>query len=281
MLNNQFINIGTNRARYWEAGTTGSFVVLLHGIGCSVLEWAHNIEVIARSHRVIALDLLGHGLTDKPSDDRYTLRSHSEFILKFMEAKGVACAHLVGNSLGGRLALECAILAPDRVSSITLVDPAGMAVKGPLFDFRLATLPLIGEILTWPNKIGMRMLWRKAFFKPDRFVTDELVATKVMLAQQKGSQSAFLKTLRGFLNVWGFRPELVQQLYDALPALHVPILVFWGKQDLFVPPAHAEVLRAKVHHLHVEILDQCGHAPQVECADRFNQRSLEFWNGIK
>jgi pimeloyl-ACP methyl ester carboxylesterase len=280
MPTDHFIEVGSVKARYWEAGTTGSAVLLLHGIGCSVLEWERNIEALAARHRVFALDLLGFGLTDKPGHETYSLRRLSQFVLDFMKAKAIAQAHLAGNSLGGRLALECAAMAPRQVTSLLLVDPAGMERRDTLFEFRLATLPVLGEIFTRPNRLGTKMLWQKAFAAPSSFVTKELVTTKVSLARQPGAQSAFLKTLRGFLDFRGFRPELVAELHAALPNIQAPTLVVWGRDDRFVPCAHAEVLRRALPNVEVQIWDRCGHAPQVECSQRFNDTALGFWHRL-
>jgi pimeloyl-ACP methyl ester carboxylesterase len=280
MLTDRFIEVGPIKTRYWEAGTAGSPVLLLHGIGCSVLEWERNIEALAARHRVFAFDLLGFGLTAKPEGETYSIRRLAQFVLDFMKAKAVPQAHLAGNSLGGRLALECATIAPQQITSLLLVDPAGMDRRKTLFEFRLATLPVLGEIFTRPNPLGTKMLWQKAFAAPASFVTPELVATKVALARQPGAQAAFLKTLRGFLDFRGFRPELVAQLHAALPGIQAPTLVLWGREDRFVPAAHAEVLRRALPNVEVELWDDCGHAPQVEYAQRFNETALGFWRRL-
>lgn len=281
MLTDHFIEVGSVKTRYREVGSTGSAVLLLHGIGCSVLEWDRNIEALAARHRVFALDLLGFGLTDKPQAETYSLRRLSQFVLDFMKLKEIAQAHFAGNSLGGRLALECAAMAPKQVTSLLLVDPAGIARRETLFWFRLATLPILGEILTWPNRLGTKMLWRKAFSAPSSFVTEELVTTKVSLARQAGAQSAFLKTLRGFVDFCGFRSELVAELHAALPSIRAPTLVVWGREDRFVPVAHAEVLRRMLPNVEVQIWNHCGHAPQVECSERFNEAALGFWHRLE
>jgi pimeloyl-ACP methyl ester carboxylesterase len=280
MLVDQFIDVGSIKTRYWQAGREGSCVLLLHGIGCSVLEWERNIEALAVRHRVFALDLLGFGLTDKPSDDTYSLRRLAQFVLDFMTAKALSQAHIAGNSLGGRLALECASIAPQRVASLLLVDPAGMDRRETLFEFRLATLPFLGEVFTWPNRLGTKMLWRKAFAAPSAFVTEELVTAKLWLARQPGAQAAFLKTLRGFLDFRGFLPALVAELHAALPGIQAPALVLWGREDRFVPPAHAEVLRRRLPNAQIQIWDRCGHAPQIECPHRFNEEALGFWRRL-
>lgn len=276
----QYVQVGRIRTRFWHMGTQGSVVLLLHGIACSVLEWQRNIEALAAHHRVFAVDLLGSGWTDKPADETYNIPRLARFALDFLSSQGVERAHLAGNSLGGRLALECAREAPERVKSMLLVDPAGLAERPTLLEFRMATLPLLGELATRPHAVGTRMLWRKAFAQPDAFVTDELVASKCELARMPGAQAAFLKTLRSFVNLRGFDAPQVLALQAALPDLHVPTLVVWGREDRFVPAVHAEVLRKHLPQVEVQVWERCGHAPMVECAERFNAEALAFWRGV-
>lgn len=281
MLENRFVRVGAFNTRYWQAGTQGSAVLLLHGIGCSVLEWERNVAALATQHRVFAVDLLGFGLTDKPADETYSIKRLAQFALDFLTVLQITRAHMVGNSLGGRLALECARIAPERVASMILVDPAGVDRRGTLLEFRLATVPILGELFTRPNRLGTRMLWRKAFADPSPFVTEELVTTKVELARLPGAQNAFLKTLRSFLGFGGFRAEQVDELHAALPNIRAATLVIWGRQDRFVSVAHAETLRRKLPNVQVQILDRCGHAPQIECSTQFNEAALGFWGKLE
>ncbi|MCK6400701.1 MAG: alpha/beta fold hydrolase [Sphaerotilus natans subsp. sulfidivorans] len=280
MTQDRFIDVGPIRTRYWQAGSAGSTVVLLHGIGCSVLEWERNLDALASKHRVFAVDLLGFGLTDKPQNECYGIRRLAAFVLDFMSAHGIQRAHLAGNSLGGRLALDCAVIAPHRVVSLLLVDPAGVDGLGTLPEFRLATVPLLGELFTRPTRMGTRMLWNKAFAKPGAFVTEELVRTKVRLASLPGAQSAFLETLRSFVGLRGFRAELVAELHAALPAIQAPTLTLWGGSDRFVPPAHAQTLKRLMPTVEVQVWEDCGHVPQIECSPRFNAEALGFWERV-
>jgi pimeloyl-ACP methyl ester carboxylesterase len=276
----RFVDVAGVKTRYWARGSSGPTVLLLHGIGCSVLEWKHNIQALAARHRVVALDLLGFGLTDKPADADYTLRGHARFVLDAMTALGIERAHIVGNSLGARLGLECAVMAPARVTSLVLVDPAGMDLRPTIIDFRLASLPLVGELATRPSPMGLRMLWRKAFFDPDAHVTKALVADKVALAALPGAQAAFLKTLRHFLNFQGFLPDTVRPLHAAMPNIQAPTLVIWGHDDRFVPHTHAHVVARLMPEVQVQVWDRCGHTPQIEQAQRFNEVVPAFLQGV-
>ncbi len=276
----QFIAVGKVNTRYWQAGDQGSPVLLLHGIGCSVLEWERNIAALATCHRVFALDLLGFGLTDKPLDEDYCIHRLAQFALDFLTAHHIDRAHFAGNSLGGSIALECARIAPGRMASQVLVDPAGIDRSGTLLEFRLTTLPVLGEALTRPNRPGTRMLWRKACVDATSIVTEDLVNTKVALASMPGAQAAFLKTLRSFVNFRGFKPEYVNALQAALPSMRTPTLVIWGREDQFVSVAHAEVLRRMLPGVQVQIWDRCGHVPQIEYPERFNETALGFWRDL-
>jgi pimeloyl-ACP methyl ester carboxylesterase len=97
----RYVNVGGIKTRYWQAGTVGSPVT--HGIGCSVLDWELNIATLASQHRVYALDMLGYGLTEKPSNETYTGPRLTRFVLDFLTAQKIQRAHFAGFSLGGRV----------------------------------------------------------------------------------------------------------------------------------------------------------------------------------
>lgn len=277
-LEDQYIRVGSINTRYWQAGATGSTVILLHGIACSVIEWQKNIEALAANHRVYALDLIGCGLTDKPSNESYSLRRLAQFVLEFMITLKIDRAHLAGNSLGGRLAIECALIAPERLSSIVLIAPAGVGRK-TMINFRLASVPVLGELLTIANRTGLKMLWSLAFF--DRtLVTPEFVETKYRLAKLPGAQAAFLKTLRGFVGFRGFPQDQVAQLQAALPGITTPTQVIWGRQDKALPFDQASILSRLLPNVQVQVFNNCGHMPQFEMPDRVNSLLLGFWADI-
>lgn len=277
----RFIDVGGLRTRYRQAGAQGAPVLLLHGIGCSVLEWERNVAALAEGHRVFAVDLPGFGLTDKPPDAPGDIPGLARFVLAFLTALGIARAHLVGNSLGGRIALECAIAAPARVASLVLVSPAGIDRRGVLLEFRLSTIPGVGELFTRPSPFGLRLLWRKAFADPGPFVTDAMVATKAQLASLPGAQRAFLRTLRSFVGLGGFEPAQVARLQAALAEVRAPTLVIWGRDDRVVAPAHAEVLRRRMPDVRIDLWERCGHLPQIECAARFDKALPAFWAEVE
>ncbi|MBE0589947.1 MAG: alpha/beta fold hydrolase [Hydrogenophaga sp.] len=249
-------------------------MVCIHGIGCSVLEWEHSIHALATRHRVYALDLLECGLTAKPGDATYDVATLARFTLGFMDAVGLEKVSLVGNSLGARVAMECAAIAPQRVQSLVLSAPATMA-NPTLFDFRLASLPVLGELLTRPNVLGTARLWRTAVADP-ACITPEMVREKVALARQPGAQTAFLKTLRGLMHLGGFRPSVIEDSHAKARRIQAPTCVIWGRQDGFLPLAHLDTLMRLMPHAKPVVLAPCGHAPMVERPADFSGIALDF-----
>lgn len=270
----QFTTVEGHQVRYWQVGREGPGVVCLHGIGCSVLEWEHSIHALATRHRVVALDLLGCGLTAKPADASYDVAALARFTLGFMDAMGLDQASLVGNSLGARVAMECAAVAPQRVRSLVLSAPAALA-NPTLFDFRLASLPVLGELLTRPTAFGTARLWRTAVADPT-CITPEMVREKVALARQPGAQAAFLKTLRGLMHLGGFRPSVIDDSHAKARRIQAPTCVVWGQQDRFLPVGHLDTLMRLVPHAKPVVLAPCGHAPMVERPADFSGIALDF-----
>ena len=270
----QFTEVLGLKTRYWKLGAEGSPLILIHGISCSVLEWEHVIDELSTRHKVYALDMVGHGLTDKPEDHPYDLKSFGTFVLAFMDVMKLTSATLIGNSLGGRVALECADLAPERISALVLSAPAAVD-KSTLLEFRLASIPFLGEIATAPNTFGIRKIWRGAFADPS-FVTPGLVAEKVSLAKMPGAGKAFLKALRNMLSFGGFKAPILHETHVQLRKLRAPTLVIWGKMDRFLPVSHLSTLMGLVPHAVTVVLDQCGHVPMIEMPREFNRIVFEF-----
>jgi pimeloyl-ACP methyl ester carboxylesterase len=270
----QFVDVHNVKTRYWQRGDKGSPVVLIHGISCSVLEWRHVFDALAQHHRVYALDLIGHGLSDKPSDCDYDISDFTGHVISFIDQMQLGKLSLVGNSLGARIAMECATTAPEKIAALVLSAPAAVA-NPTLFEFRLGSVAYIGEVVTAPNMIGTGKIWKTAF-ADSRLATRELIQEKVALAKMPGTGQAFLKGLRAMINFSGFKPEVLLDTKKKAQMIKAPILVIWGEQDKFLPISHLSVLQKWMPTAKSVRLDDCGHVPMIEKADEFSELCLSF-----
>ena len=264
------------RHRYIEVAGIGTHfvvegqgppVVLIHGLGSSLATWQRTIPPLARRHTVYALDMPGHGDSEKP-DIEYSLEAGIDYLDALLDALDVPRAALVGNSMGGLLSLGFALERPKRVTRLALVDAAGLG-REMAFLLRLASLPIVGELMRRSSVFGYaRALMRQASFEGRvtwRVLVDALRGARIA----PEASHAELNALRNGASFRGVRPGYI--LLDRLPELAMPLLVVWGAQDKVLPVTHAYAAARKHPSARVEVLDRCGHWPQLEQADEFNR----------
>ena len=268
------IQIGKIRARYWDEGSQGEPVVLIHGLGGYVENWLPSFDALAAQHRVVAVDLPGHGRTEKPTDVAYGVENLAGFVKDFMAALQIKRAHVVGHSVGGAVATRLVLMHPATMDRLALVAPAGFGKEfHPMV--RLSTAPILGELLTRPSRSGSADFARTAVHDP-AVITDELIELDYQMALQPGAQAASLRTLRGLCSPFGQKKSLYGVHVSRLASITNPVLVIWGRQDRVIPAAHAEVAAKGLPNVRVQLLDNCGHMPMLEQADAFNASLLEF-----
>jgi 4,5:9,10-diseco-3-hydroxy-5,9,17-trioxoandrosta-1(10),2-diene-4-oate hydrolase len=269
----KYVKVGNINTRFWTAGDSGKAVVLVHGLGGFIENWERNIAALAQQHRVYAMDLVGFGRSDK-TPLTHDVQILSKFINDFMETQNIAKASFIGNSLGGGLVLQFALDFPDKVEKLVLVANAGMG-RGVILDFKLCSLPFLGELLTRPSLKKTEGLWKKIVYNP-ALVTPELVKMTYDYASSPGAKEALLATLRAGTNLCGQRAKLTGPLLAKLGTITAPALVVWGKNDRIIPLAHAQIAANKIPGARLQIFDRCGHMPQFEYPAEFNRLVLDF-----
>ena len=262
--------------RYFAAGA-GPPLVLLHGDAESAFDWSWTLPALARTRRVYAPDLPGSGETAKPVADYYPAFLEL-FAASFLDTVGVGRAALVGNSLGGLVALRLALAEPARVGSLVLVAGSGLGRAANL-GLSSLVIPGYGDLsIAWAGtKAGAaqrararaRLLFAHPGHAPGAWVSEQyrLARTPDFLATQ-------LAALRAALDPFGQREVLL----DELPRLTMPTLVVWGERDRILPVSQARAARARLPNGSLEIIPDCGHLPQVEWPDRF-VRALDGFLG--
>ena len=245
---------------------------MLHGFAASVELWRANLGALAKTQRVLAVDLPGFGRSDKPRTD-YSLAGLSRFVRDFLDAISVPRASLIGHSLGGGVALRFALDYPARPQRLALVAPAGLGREGHAL-LRAMCVPGLGELLARPSRAGTALLYRLATHDR-RVVSAAVIDAAHTLARLPGAPRSALSALRAIGTVRGQRPEVYGPLVAALPGLTLPALVLWGRDDRILPAVQAETARA-IPGVVVEIWPECGHLPMMEYPVRFNRTVGEF-----
>ena len=248
-------------------------VIFIHGILRFVEDWLLNLEALAQDHQVYAVDLVGFGETDKP-EASYTVDYVAGFFQGLMDALEIERASLVGHSLGGGVALSMAQRRPERVERLVLVASAGFG-REIHFAFRLASVPGLGELLTWPNRPIIAQALKRVVWDP-AVITNEMVDLAQRMFYLPGARKAFLSTLRAGMTLRGIRPELVAGLKQALPTMTIPTLVLWGEQDPILPVKHARLAMSQLPNVRGHIFEQCGHFPMFEHPETFNRLVRAF-----
>jgi pimeloyl-ACP methyl ester carboxylesterase len=269
----QYVTVGSIKTRFWALGCEGSTVVLIHGISGSVDDWIQNIGILARHHRVYAMDLIGFGRCAIGSLD-ISLKSMTDFIRRFMETQSIQTADIVGHSLGGRLAIRFAAEFPEMTKHLVLAASSGLGTSVPL-SLRLTSIPHIGELLWRPGRRAIELGLKGIVYDPG-VITREMVEASYQCAARPGSGKSFLSVLRAGVNWKGQKRGFIRSTLDDLARISAPILVIWGRQDHVLTPKHAQVVTKVVPTAKLVFFDHCGHLPQLERINEFNTTVLEF-----
>ena len=276
-IDEQNIDVGGLPVRYLVAGE-GAPLVLLHALGESALDWRWVLPALARTHRVYAVDLPGFGYSGEPSAE-YSSAFFARFVGAYLDALGLERAALVGNSLGGLVALRLALSEPARVSALSLVASAGLG-RDVTYALRLPTLPGYGEVaITWgKTPLGAaQRAWLRVpllFARPDR-VPAEWITEQTRIAQLPGFTEATISALRAHVDLGGQREVLA----DQLPHLEMPSLIVWGKRDRVFPYSQAHKAVSRLRQGFLELIPDCGHLPQIEQPNRFAAILGQFLDG--
>lgn len=241
------------KIRFVVAGQ-GPAVILLHGLGANKETWMANIDALSTKHHVYALDQLGFGHSEKPLLD-YSIATWVDFLHAFMKSQGISHATLVGNSLGGWIALDFTLRYPEMVDKLILVDSGGLAFKLPT------------AILNPSSLAGWRTLLQSAFYDKSR-INDQFVVTVFTQHLHDNDGYTIQRTLAGL--------EQALPEDNRLKDVHTPTLIIWGREDELIGIELAEKFRAGIAGSKLVVLEHCGHVPELEKPAEFNGAVLDF-----
>jgi pimeloyl-ACP methyl ester carboxylesterase len=257
---------------YLEAGTGPETVICIHGLGGTKGSFLPTVAALADEYRVIALDLPGFGDSDKPIAAPYDAAYFAKTTTTFMDELEIDRAHIVGNSMGGRVALELGFDYADRADRIALLAPSLAWLRERKFAGALRFVrPELGLLQVAPRPIVEAVVQRMIPGARDGWTAIGVDEFMRAYLQPRG-RAAFYAAAR---NIYLEEPHGDNGFWTRLTALQPDTLFVWGKRDNVVPISFARhVEQALPSARHVEI--DCGHVPQVERSDDTHRAIRQF-----
>ena len=249
------------KIRYLEAGDAAKpTVILLHGLGAQAESWQLNIPALAQNYRVIALDQIGFGKSDKPFL-KYRVGTYADFLDKFMSELKIEKASLVGNSLGGWVAAFYAMKYPSKVERIVLADASGLMPK----EIDFSRIYQLNNSTRDEIRANLKLIFANPALQNNEALVDQFFTLRIA-AGDGYTISSLIESIK--------RKE--DFLDDRLGEIKRPTLIIWGRQDGLLPVSDGERFNKGIVDSRLVVFDNCGHAPQFEKAADFNKTVLEF-----
>jgi pimeloyl-ACP methyl ester carboxylesterase len=248
----------------------GPDMLLLHGLGATKSSFFDTAAALSRRYTVHAIDLPGFGGSSKPATAPYGAPYAAKAVIGTMDALGIERAHLVGNSMGGRVAIEVGLEWPDRVGGIALLSPAVAFVRRDWQWLVRFARPELGML---PHSLGRQRIEQTfwALFA-DRDLVDPSVADIVAdeferIYRSPGARLAFLSSARA---IYLEAPFGKRGFYPRLSTLQPPALFVWASHDRLIPERFRHHVERWLPSAEQVVLEGCGHVPQVEVPERTN-----------
>jgi 4,5:9,10-diseco-3-hydroxy-5,9,17-trioxoandrosta-1(10),2-diene-4-oate hydrolase len=241
-------------------------VIFIHGSGPGASGWSNfknNVDAFSQmGYSTIVIDIPGYGQTSKPTDAIYSLDFFTQYLDEFLVHKNITQAILVGNSLGGAIAIGYALAYPDKVSHLILMATGGVEEREIYFATEgiqaMVKYPMGSPEFT---KEVLGDLLKLLVFDP-KHVTQELIDERWQILQIQNAQ--VLASMQ------------IPNLTDRLQELSIPILGFWGYQDKFCPISGAHTIISHCNDARMNMLSQCGHWVMIEHSEYFNKQCIQF-----
>lgn len=246
----------------------GSPVILIHGIPTNSLMWRSVMPKLATRHRVIALDLLNYGQSEKPKNADVSINAQSRMIVKFMNALGVRRADVVAHDIGGGIAQLIAVNYPEKIRKLVLMDSVCFD-SWPIPEFKPLIEPGAEEAMSLDEFVAMMRRFMPQGVHNKTVMTDELINIYLEPWASEDGKRAFFRNLRRL------NSEYTQSIAQALGNLVHHTLVIWGDQDPFQKPEYAQKLTDAIPDAELAWIKDAGHwlidEKPDEIADRINQ----------
>jgi pimeloyl-ACP methyl ester carboxylesterase len=259
----EFIDLGGSRLYYYAAGTRGAGepIILLHGFPTSSHLWNDVVPLLPEGHRIVVLDLLGYGRSDRPLGKPVSIKGHADRVLQLLDALNINYACIVGHDLGGGVAQTLAVRAPTRVARLCLVNSVAYG-DWPSRELKLARAML-------PLTRHLPQSWGSSILRTD------LLRGYCDAARGARSIDRYIKTFATPEGRDAFAEHLsaldsaeTLAIAPRLKDIVAPTAIVWGREDPFLPRSIAEQLRNDIPDATLELLPNAAHFSPEEAPER-------------
>lgn len=257
---------------YLEGGPSdGEVLVLVHGFGADKDNWSFAAQHFTGTYRLIAPDLPGFGENDLSADRDYSIKAQTHRLMRFLDALGIHKCHIGGNSMGGFIALQTALDHGDRLTSLTLLNNAGVASANESELQQLASdgkSPLVVRALEDVDRL-MAFVTHKPRPIPRQF-------KKVMYEDARRREALLDKIF------WAIAADSLENpVNDRLHEVRCPTLVIWGKHDRLIDVSAVDVLTKRIAGCEAVVFDHVAHVPMIEDPAAYAKAHVEFLARVK
>ncbi len=246
-------------------------MVLLHGIGAHAGFWRAVMPGLVGKYRVLVPDMCGSGRSEVPAEVSREL--FGSWLADFIRQVGASPANVVGNSMGGAVALATSLDFAGAVRSLVLANSLGLG-KSIGLGFRIVSVPILGEFLVPTRAKAIRREIVRLTYSRE-WVWDGLAEETEELAQNSEARRYFFRTLRWGTSLFGgVRRQATAA--DELHKLTIPVRIIWGRQDPVFPLKLARSAVQAIPQADLVVIEECGHMPHMERPDEFNAHVVEF-----
>lgn len=261
----KFIEVEGKRIHYLKQGE-GRPIILVHGFGLSTFSWRKLIPLLSKRYTVFALDLLGFGLSDKPTDGDYTLEAQARLVINFMDALRIPSATLIGHSMGGVVVSRAAVESPSRIESLVLINSGFYGGKPPSFlKYLFFPFPRLLARYFFSRSFREKIL-KRTYYDPS-LITNEAIEKRMIYAKTPHVLEALTKMVETLSNINNVGlTENIRRL----------TLIIWGEEDRVIDRAEPRRIHSEIRGSQLKYIKECGHMALEEKPEEMAVLIFEF-----
>ena len=269
-IHDHFVTINEVKYHYTEYPGPGQDVFLLHGFASSTYTWEKVAPILqARGYHVWALDMKGFGWSDKPENADYSPWQLMKEVNAWMDKVGIEGVVFVGNSLGGAIAWNMALVHPDKVKKLVLIDAGGFMQEMP-FPVRLAGLPGASAVARlFLGRWIIQDMLKQVYFAPASITAEQIDAyyNRLRTENALGALAALGRSVSTISS---------EEYAVRIPEIQVDTLIIWGRDDAWIPLQDGFKFKEALPNATLEIIPFCGHIPQEEKPEETARLIIDF-----